>query len=216
MKKQIVLISALTASLLTFFPSQKSSASVLTFDINGIQNGALISQDYGDNINSTNNGIFNYEEGNGFTPNITVSNNLSFWQEGYGDLNGVGYSSDGEGLVSFTPDTGYRVRLNSFDIASYAPDQNDQILQILDGNDNILLDLGPLSFQNVETQTFTNLNIVSGGILKIRFGNNDFIGIDNIDFDQVLEIPEPSSMVGILFLGGLGLASMKKKEKIRG
>jgi len=57
MKKQIVLISALTASLLTFFPSQKSSASVLTFDINGIQNGALISQDYGDNINSTNNGI---------------------------------------------------------------------------------------------------------------------------------------------------------------
>lgn len=213
MKKQFVLLSAFFASSFAFLPIQKSYASVLTFDINNINNSDSISQDYGDNITSTNSGIFNYGEGNGFTPNITVSNNLRFWESGYGGLSGVGYSATGEGLVSFEAEVGYRIRLNSFDLGSYTSGLDDQVLQILDGNNNVLLDLGPQDFaDNMETRTFENLNIVTGGILKIRFGNNDELGIDNINFDQVLEIPEPSSMMGLLFLGGLGLTSMRKKQ----
>ncbi|WP_069792052.1 PEP-CTERM sorting domain-containing protein [Cyanobacterium sp. IPPAS B-1200] len=242
MKKQIVLISALTASLLTFLPSQKSSASVLTFNIDNLANEQSIPQGYGDNIDSIKDGFFNYEQGNNFTDKITVqyrtlslsnfgtsnysgTNGLSYYESASGDdysgLNKVAYAAGGDviGEISFIPETGVSVLLNSFDLSTYLNEPGDnQRLAVFDENYNILWTSNGVTnssdaFVNItENAKLTLLpNITHNGILRIQFGNSGNIGISNINFDQVLEIPEPSSVMGILFLGGLGLASMKKK-----
>lgn len=104
MKKMIFLVLFLMTVASTLY------ASVLTFDIDGLPNGHIMSSDYGDRVACSQMGIFHYGLESGITPNVTVayagdrtwSDFPTFWAAGYNDLyNVIENESDG--------DTGYQV-----------------------------------------------------------------------------------------------------------
>ena len=53
-------------------------------------------------------------------------------------------------------------------------------------------------------------NVVKGGVIEIRFGNDWNIAIDNIGFSQEL-IPEPASIT--LLVGGLAGLALRRRNK---
>ncbi|MBE9222519.1 hypothetical protein IQ215_07385 [Cyanobacterium stanieri LEGE 03274] len=262
MNKQFILISALIAPTLILLPIQKSSASVLTFDINGLGSGNAIPQGYGERITSETMGNFNYLQGNGFTPNVVVDyqrfeynvDNPNFNSNGgldqgfvdssktlrvLDDLNIVQTTIDFDsqfsaGLpssgapqrevaeISLTPDTGFGVRFNSFDLLNGSNSAVSGWLAIFDENYNLLWDPGTNStgftINPNSIVTYSGLNIFNNDSLKIQLfleNNQLSIGLDNINFDQVdapAEIPEPSLVLGILSLAALGFGSGVKKE----
>lgn len=234
MKLKILLISA---SFLAFIPTQKTFASVLTFDIDNITNGNSIPSDYGDNITAETMGNFSYLEGNGFTPNIAVeyrtflasdfgtgdnpqSSNLNFWGSGYSGLTGVAYANPNGRVaeISFIPEAGYGVRLNSFDLGTFISAIDNQPLAIYDGDYNLLANLGLTTITNASSLTFSP-NITHDGILRLQFGNNFNVGIDNINFDQIANsqtsqpVPEPGFVMGLIFMAMFGITPLRNKAK---
>ena len=212
-----------------------AQATELTFNIAGLVPFDNIPTAYGDNVTSTTMGPFSYGMGNGFTPNITVDyrtlnvgsigtgggtlhNNLDWWNFNYGDLVNVAYPVDpvSAGEISFVPEPGWAVRINSFDLAGWPDvDMPNQPLLILDGAYNVLLSLGPILVQGDfagPRHTTVTPNLTFAGIVRIQFGNNWNVGIDNINFDQVPTgvgpaVPEPSGLA-LAGLGALGLAGV--------
>jgi len=196
-------------------------ATILTFDFTPpLAGNAPIPQGYGDNVTATVMGPFGYGAGNGFTPNITVSYHTLnadgsekypdtfFWPNQYASLVDFMISRSepddiGYGEVTFTASSGFVV-LNSFQMAAFdGVNTPDHRIRILDGNDVPLWDVSPFNFTVGQVVTFTPN--VGGTTLKLQFGNNWFVGIDNINFDETGQlIPEPAS----LLLAGLGLAGL--------
>jgi hypothetical protein len=163
--------------------------------------------------------------GNGFTPNVEVayatvqisdgtvaSPSLAFWPDSYGNLTNVAFPihwTGHYGEVTLIPDAGYAVRLNSFDLGGW--DQTtyaSQPLRILDGAGNLLLDLGPTIVLGAHgTHSHFAQDLTFAGTIRIQYGNNWNVGIDNIDFGQVSArayygLPVPST----LLLAGASLA----------
>ena len=73
-----------------------ASAAVLTFEVDGIGNGNLLPQEYGDRISAATMGSFTYGVDAGLTPNVLVDyasggqqTPLNWWGSGYNDLFGV-------------------------------------------------------------------------------------------------------------------------------
>ena len=64
--------------------------------------------------------------------------------------------------------------------------------------------------------TTVNLNLTVEGVVRIQFGDNWNVGIDNIKFDQVQTtvIPEPSALA-LISLGGVGLFSYRWRHRAR-
>lgn len=217
--QKLTTIALILFGLLATAPVQ---ATILTFDLGNPANA--IPATYGDNVTSTTNGPFSYGMGNGFTPNITTDyatraiatgdidvNRLSWWNSSYGDLTNVAYPSYNSrffGEVTLTPEAGFAVKLNGFDLAGW-PQANyaGQTIRIFD-------DVGMLQeFTNFTVLgagpshspfSFTDL-ISRSGSLRIQYGFNSWhVGIDNIHFDQVSPVPIP----GAILLFGSGLAAL--------
>lgn len=141
--------------------------------------------------------------------NVTLTNYLEFWNSGYGDLDKVAFaSSNGYAAeVSINPAPGFGVRLVSFDLAGWPNlDRTLPNLRLLDSAGNVLLNYtanGPVAIQGdlvgARHTTFTP-NLVSNGAIRIQWGNDWDIGIDNIQF-QIVPIPEPP-VWALLLLGG--------------
>lgn len=174
-----------------------AEATILTFD-----NLGNIPETYGDNVSALCDGVGCYGKGNGFTPNITVEyrtltvgggsggtlfNALGLWPTNYGDLVNNAYPANptSTGEISLVPEPGWSIRLNSFDLAGW-PNRSysNQPLRILDEDYNVLMELSPFFVPGQGRATVTP-NLTHGGILRIQFGNNWNIGIDNINFDQI-------------------------------
>ena len=91
------------------------------------------------------------------------------------------------GEVSLVPEPGYTVILNSFDLGGYPlTDVSGQTVRVLDANDVVLVDFSP---QLVEgdaghTHVVPPQAIVAAGEIKIQFGPNWYVAIDNVNFDQ--------------------------------
>lgn len=201
-----------------------AQATILTFDLDpAVPNYGDIPESYGDNVNAASDVVGSYFMGNGYTPNVTTDystwkistdtvayNNLDFWTTGYGDLTNVAFSvvsGDHFAEVTFVPEPGWGIRLNSFDMAGYSySDHPGSQVRILDGSSNtILIDYLPVTILGAggTHSTFTP-GLTHNGPLSIRFGYNDWnVGIDNINFDQVAVVPEPEAYV--MLLAGLGL-----------
>jgi hypothetical protein len=198
-----------------------AQGSILTFDIQGAYQYMPIPGAYGDHIGSLNSGAFSYGAGTDLTPNIgiayrsldpvtgvTTSPDISYWDVRYANLVNVAYPTHpGDmGEISLIPDPGWKVRLNSFDLAGYwpnGPDYPDQPLRILDSAGNVLADYSPLYVSGTEVLTITP-NLEVEGTIRIQFGANWNIGITNVSFDQVRSNPEPGSLI-LLGVGILGL-----------
>jgi hypothetical protein len=155
-----------------------------------------------------------YDEGNGWTPNIVVTwpwGDNGGWgsdseYDTYVDWNGRGsvtqaeiiYDADNQLDLEFTPDAGYGVLINSFDLDEW--EGGGQIViqwQVLDASGVLasgtvpLIDGGRVSLET----GLTAADVTIGETVILRLSNVDltgdyrFVALDNLNFDQVQDAP---------------------------
>ena len=215
-----------------------AGATILTFDNISFLNDTPLTS-YGSNvsglcISSGQPGCFG--QGNGFTPNITVSYATNGGGQvvpdmlfenvvgpgGYGDLVNVAVPDapgnlTGFGEITFTPLNGATVRINSFDAAHRFnfPEGFNELLQILDGSSNVLFSFqGPIDGFNAATHDHFMPSVSSTRPLRLRMINLDgrnVVALDNISFDEVgsSAVPEPATCP-LYALGLLLVASLRR------
>jgi hypothetical protein len=200
------------------------NASVLTFDGLSGYNYQNINQNYGDNINAITDSYGKYQIGNGFTPNIsvqystinnnTVYNTLDAWDNNYGDLKNVAYptSNGSQGNIKFIADPGFKVTINSFDMAGYPhASLTATLLDIIDETGTIVWSSNNLDINGQTHSSFSPE--ITGNSLTIRWGTNWNIGIDNINFDQsATAVPLPGA-IWMLGPSLICLTSIVKRRK---
>ncbi len=200
--------------------ANNASATVLDFAGLGLSNWESIPQTYGDNTGTTPNVGVSYSvvDGSG-NPHATES--IEYWNTPqYGDLFDVAYSGANGwyAKITLTPDSGFDVILNSFDMAGY-PQTNLALasLEVLSGSGAQLWDSGVTTILGAgPTHNSFSPNITSSGPISIVWGTNWNIGIDNINFSQRqtqggIPVPEPTTLA----LLGLGLAGLGFRRKRR-
>lgn len=167
----------------------------------------IIPADYGSNLTANLAGI-SYRTF-AVANNTTLTNYLDFWNTGYGDLSKVAFaSSNGYGAeISITAASGYAVHLIAFDMAGWPnTDRTNSHMRLLDAAGNTLLNYaaqGPVTIQgdaNGPQHSSFAPNLVAAGTLRIQWGVDWNVGIDNIQF-QIVPIPEPPAWI-LLALGG--------------
>jgi hypothetical protein len=224
-------IRTLSAVLCASYLLSSAYATVLTFDNvdpdNAPYNGQVIPFDYGDRVNASNadsGGRTGFDLMHGATPNVAVQmftanysnwsllDNLFVWRFQYADLTDVAYHSYLQGArFIFTADPGYYVRLHSFQMGGWRGDYTLPFLEVLvDGNPVFTQTNVAISGTTANTFSF-DPNVVRGGVIEIRFGNEWNVAIDNIGFSQEL-IPEPASLT-LLGAGLAGLALRRRNKK---
>ncbi len=204
-------------------------ATILVFQTDpAIVNAINVPPEYGSNVNSSgavlsDGNTWLFQQGNGFTPQVNVRYDIltaaggggtsdSTHVQSYtnsGDLGVAGYApvpfAHDTTEIDLTPRTGYEVVLNSFDLVSYANGTyTNQPVRVYDANYNLLADFG-----GPQTVTSTHghfaPNLASTGMLRLQYGDNLDVGINNISFDQ-LAVPEPSSLaIGLCAAAALAL-----------
>jgi PEP-CTERM motif len=177
-------------------------ATQLNFDT---YNGAT----YGDRVSVFGLG---YGSEGGATPNITMDfvaqSTMDFrtYASGYGTLqNALGHVNfDVPGYFRFTPDAGFDVVLQGFDIAGWSAGSypNSQI-RIVDGSGTTLYDSGLFTFGPNTVLNLPQAPIRSSGPLTVYVNDFGDLGIDNVVFSQVSSVPEASTLA--MLLAGLGL-----------
>jgi hypothetical protein len=187
-------------------------ATVLTFDIDGISNGQIISGDYGDRVSCSQMNNFHYGLQAGITPNVTIayvgdrvtSGFPTFWATGYNDLrNVIENETDGDTgyQVILQADPDYIVQLESFDIGNWGGQINVPEIKVTNGDGTILFQLTSVTLPANSVQQHVHLTMppdVRGFKLVLRVdttklsNNSDNIGLDNIRFSQDPPSPSPS------------------------
>jgi hypothetical protein len=206
-------LAAFGAALVAAVDVAPAKALVLTFDNLSLPDYGSIPTDYGSYAAGPSS---TYLQGNGYTPNVgvsysstfgsTVKNYLSYWSTGYGSLVNVAYPVDNGSLgeIRFIANPGYEVTLNSFDLASWGSDLSNDTLRILDGSGNVLFNPfggSPYVVTYAGGMQFRDLN-VSASELRLQWGNQWDIGIDNVNFDERVAssnpVPAPPFVFGYL------------------
>ncbi len=156
--------------------------------------------------------------------NATLTNYLEFWNTGYGDLSKVAFaSSNGYAAeISITAASGYAVRLISFDMAGWPnADRVNTHMRLLDTAGNTLVNYaaqGPVTIQgdaNGPQHTSFAPNIVSAGTIRIQWGNDWNVGIDNVLF-QIVPVPEPPAWMLLAVGGTAGVWWLRRRRAARG
>jgi hypothetical protein len=219
----------LTTLLVTSLMPLCLNATVLTF--NGTSGS--IDQTYGDRVTSLTMGAHGYGQmGEGFTPNVVVDYDPSggaawTWPGAYGDLPGpvLFESVDTAKLqIKLTADPGYRVTLQSWDMATYGtifhPDgETINGVTVYDAGGTPLFSQTnvyvPIS-THISFETFPTPLVDTMLILEIdarnvtaAFGNED-IGVDNIRFSQV---PEPGNISLAAVAIGASLIAARRRRR---
>jgi hypothetical protein len=210
-------INVLSSALLIAMGVQPVSATILTFsDLQVLQDDGslapasgifqLVHDDYGDNVVTTSDHVGSYLKGAGFTPNIKTSydsfstitdefkgNTMWFDNSGAGDLEDMLYTQQSYGEITLTPENGYAVVLNSFEMgAQIISDRPIDTLQVLDANRAVLWDANVTTIRfkidGVRSHETFSPNISSEGAITIRWGiehkPTTWLAIDTINFDQ--------------------------------
>lgn len=211
------------------FAAAPARATILTFDIVNQANYGPITT-YGTRVNGPNDADGSYLMGNGWTPNVvasyrtvdpnnqsTLTNHVDSWDTGYGDLVNVAFASSSGYLaeVTLTPDAGYGITLNSFDLAGWPfQDYLNQPLTIYDENYKVLLDYTPIAAPG-SGHAHVEPALSHNGTIHIQFSNNWNVGIDNINFDQyrTSAVPEPATLVSAAFAAVAGLAVRSRRRR---
>lgn len=183
-------------------------ATRLNFDT---YNGAT----YGDRVAAFGLG---YGSEGGATPNITLDflpeggRAFSVYSGGYATLqNALGHTSyNVPGQVRFTPDAGWDVVLQGFDIAAWSQaSYADSRIRIVDGGGTTRYDSGLFTFGPNTVLHLAPASIRSSGPLTVFVNDFGDLGIDNVVFSQVSSVPELPSLA--LLLAGLGLVGARRR-----
>ncbi|MBI5386853.1 MAG: hypothetical protein HZA90_19445 [Verrucomicrobia bacterium] len=146
------------------------------------------------------------------------TSHMIFWTSGYGDLSKVAFQAyTGSGIfgeITLTPDAGYRVTLNGFDMAAYVGSgqistRSEEVIDILYGS--FVRHLGPRDLSATFPLTHTHFapEVTYAGPITIRIGNDWNIAIDNIEFTAT-PVPEPSTILaGAFALLPFGLSAVR-------
>lgn len=208
------------ALLVSLMPAAARTDTILNFDDLSLPDYGLIAADYGSHASGAPNVGVSYRTFIDATGTMD-SNQLQFWNTNYGDLSKVAYAN-GNGFgaeIALTPDAGYSVTLASFNLAGY-PRTNlvASFVRIVDTQDNILWSLPDNSTiigAGPSHSTFTP-NLTSTTTLRIQWGINWNIGIDNISYSQAEAgiVPEPTSLaMGSLAAAMLFVASRSVRRR---
>jgi len=145
----------------------------------------------------------------GFTE---YSPHMELWNTGYGDFFRNAFQiADGKfGEIVFTPHAGYSITLNGFDMAAYitgAGSRTESVIDIIYGS--TIQSFGPAQITRTTHDNFAPAGVTSSGPIKIRFGTDWNVGIDNIDF-TASAVPEPSTyLAGALLVLPFGVQGIR-------
>jgi hypothetical protein len=174
--------------------------TVLTFDT-GQNNGALIPQNYGDQVRSQVDADYGYGSGSGATPNVmtTYGDGVRLFKAGFGTLRNAAYladsSSASELTITLEASVGSTVSLSGLSLAAYQEvERTIAGLRVVDGETgSVLFSSGPLlvrasgsgpgytriTFDDVVARQLTiSVDVSNLGIVS------DFVAIDDIEFAQ--------------------------------
>ncbi|MFE8072910.1 hypothetical protein QQM79_17765 [Marinobacteraceae bacterium S3BR75-40.1] len=198
--------------------SMSANGTVLIFEGFSANDYDPIPQGYGDNVTAVSDGNGDYEQGNGFTPNVQASYrtlqdygnssqtwpSLAYWRKDYGDLRDIAFSGiDGDvAELTLQADAGYEVILNSIEMAGWFRADLTGTLRIYNGDYSTLLyELDPLQVNgdgpgnSGDHSTFA-IN-VSAPEIHVQWGRDWNIGIDNVNFDQQAVVTGPTYCDGV-------------------
>lgn len=205
--KKMIFLAALLAAV-----GADLNATVLTFDVDGLPNGSILSAGYGNRVSCSQMGAFHYGLESGVTPNVTVayagdhtwSAFPIFWTTGYNDLiNIIENESDGDTgyQVVFQADPNTIVQLESFDVGNWGGSINVPEIRVADGDGTILFQMAGVTLPANSVPQHVHLEMppevrASKLILRVDTsglgGYSDNIGLDNIRFSQDPPAPRPS------------------------
>lgn len=216
MNKKHQFVATCLATLLC----SSASATVLTFDLASTTGDIGLPLGYGDRVTATTMGDFLYGAAGGFTPNVEVqyAPTLTRWSTGYNELiNVIENEADGDNgySVTFTADAGFNVLLSSLNMGNWGAAISVPGMTVTDGNGNILFSESniALDVSTSPTSRFFNFgnNVVANQlIIQIDTtglgGNSDNVGLDNIQFSQVVPVPAAVWLFGSGLLGLVGVS----------
>ena len=202
------LVAALIAGLAI---SSAAHSTRLTFEnLPSSSVGLTTNTTYGDRVVAAGNGV---TLDGGATPNIVLDfvplagqTNFEVYANGYsGLISALGDNSfNVPGYVELTPDAGWDVVLERFDLGAWSAGNypNSQV-RVVDAQGNALFDTGLFTFPGNTVFSYPASPIRSSVALRVYISDFGDLGLDNFQFSQVATVPEPGTWA--LWMAGIGL-----------
>jgi hypothetical protein len=228
----------LIASLWSAVVVSRASATVLIFQpaSGAFGDDAPLPAGYGNRVTMATQDGFLYGLGGGTTPNVVTSYGpaISTWDNDFGDLFHVVYAEGDTTASTFemdlTADPGFKVILNSFDMAAWPHvDYTINSVTVLNESNVALYSQSNVLIEGDSTgpqHTHFDFAGVSGQTLKIQWdatnvlvggaSDSDDVGITNINFSQqaAAVVPAPSSfVVSSMLFGFFGVVALLRRVK---
>lgn len=203
--------------------SGAAQATRLTFEnLPGGAVGPTVNTSYGDRVVAAGNGI---TLDGGATPNVVldfvplVNGQTSFevYSSGYSGLSSAlgDNSFNVPGYVQLTPDAGWDVVLERFDLGAWSVSSyvNSQV-RVVDAQGNTLFDTGLFTFPGNTVFSYPPAPIRSSLALRVYISDFGDLGLDNFQFSQVASVPEPGTWA--MWLLGVGLLGtwMRRRRRL--